>query len=133
MFEPQPHFLDRMLEKVEDYNPSGQVPASIDTLTEHSYEQSQTHEHKYSETVQKLRKRMWDLLKKRNDEDIILRPYQKPFKGENIENFRGSKWRGISKNGNAWQILVMVDRKKLYLGTLNTDIDAAKFYDKVTI
>jgi hypothetical protein len=50
-----------------------------------------------------------------------------------VENFRGSKYRGISKNGNSWQILVMVNRKKKYLGTLPTEEQAAKFYDKVAI
>jgi hypothetical protein len=55
------------------------------------------------------------------------------FKGTNVNNFRGSKFRGISKNGNSWQILLMVNRKKKYLGTLNSEELAAKFYDKVAI
>ena len=50
-----------------------------------------------------------------------------------MSNFRGSKYRGISKNGNSWQILLMVNRKKKYLGTLQSEELAAKFYDKVAI
>ena len=50
-----------------------------------------------------------------------------------MNNFRGSKYRGISKNGNFWQILLMVNRKKKYLGTLQSEELAAKFYDKVAI
>jgi hypothetical protein len=50
-----------------------------------------------------------------------------------MKNFRGSKYRGISKNGNSWQILLMVNRKKKYLGTLQSEELAAKFYDKVAI
>jgi hypothetical protein len=50
-----------------------------------------------------------------------------------VNNFRGSKYRGISKNGNSWQILLMVNRKKKYLGTLQSEELAAKFYDKVAI
>jgi hypothetical protein len=50
-----------------------------------------------------------------------------------VNNFRGSKYRGISKNGNSWQILMMVNRKKKYLGTLQSEELAAKFYDKVAI
>jgi hypothetical protein len=50
-----------------------------------------------------------------------------------MNNFRGSKYRGISKNGNSWQILLMVNRKKKYLGTLQSEELAAKFYDKVAI
>jgi hypothetical protein len=50
-----------------------------------------------------------------------------------VNNFRGSKYRGISKNGNSWQILLMVNSKKKYLGTLQSEELAAKFYDKVAI
>ena len=50
-----------------------------------------------------------------------------------MNNFRGSKYRGISKNGNSWQILLMVNSKKKYLGTLQSEELAAKFYDKVAI
>jgi hypothetical protein len=53
--------------------------------------------------------------------EVIIKPHKKAFKGENVSNFRGSKFRGISKNGNSWQILVMVNRKKKYLGTLPTE------------
>ena len=52
---------------------------------------------------------------------MVIKPHKKTFKGENVDNFRGSKFRGISKNGNSWQILVMVNRKKKYLGTLPTE------------
>ena len=62
-----------------------------------------------------------------------MAPHIKSFKGDYIENFRGSRYRGISKNGQAWQILVMLNRKKKYLGTLPNEEQAAKFYDKVAI
>ena len=59
--------------------------------------------------------------------------HKKLFKGGNVSNFRGSRFRGISKNGNSWQILLMVNRKKKYLGTLPTEELAARFYDKVAV
>ena len=68
--------------------------------------------------------------------EIVLKPHQKMCKCPSASNgigFRGSKYRGISKNGSSWQILVMVNRKKKYLGTLPTEDQAAKFYDKVAI
>lgn len=63
----------------------------------------------------------------------MISAHKKAFKGANVSNFRGSRFRGISKNGNSWQILLMVNRKKKYLGTLPTEELAAKFYDKVAI
>jgi len=51
---------------------------------------------------------------------MAMKPHAKTFKGASIENFRGSKYRGISKNGNSWQILVMINRKKKYLGTIQS-------------
>lgn len=74
-----------------------------------------------------------EVLQNRRPNEIIIKPYKKTFKGDNVDNFRGSKFRGISKNGNSWQILVMVNRKKKYLGTLPTEEQAARFYDKVAI
>ena len=65
--------------------------------------------------------------------EIVLEPHIKSFKGKNVENFRGSRFRGISKNGHSWQILVMLNRKKKYLGTIPDEEQAAKFYDKVAI
>ena len=29
---------------------------------------------------------------------------------------RGSKYRGVSKNGNQWQVLIMINKKKRYIG-----------------
>ena len=87
----------------------------------------------FSVSVQKKRRRLIELLETKRPFEIIVKPHKKAFKGDNVQNFRGSKFRGISKNGNSWQILVMVNRKKKYLGTLPTEEQAAKFYDKVAI
>ena len=38
---------------------------------------------------------------------------------------RGSKYRGVSKNGNQWQVLIMINKKKRYIGN--------SFYDIVAI
>ena len=54
-------------------------------------------------------------------------------KTDDINAFRGSKFRGISKNGRQWQVLFMQKRKKNYLGIIKHEIDAARFYDTVVI
>ncbi|CDW88133.1 ant-like protein [Stylonychia lemnae] len=87
----------------------------------------------FSVSVQKKRRRLVEVLQTKRTLEIVIKPHKKAFKGDNVQNFRGSKFRGISKNGNSWQILVMVNRKKKYLGTLPTEDQAAKFYDKVAI
>ena len=46
---------------------------------------------------------------------------------------RGSQFRGVSRNGNQWQVLIMVNKKKRYVGTYACEDDAARYYDKVAI
>lgn len=46
---------------------------------------------------------------------------------------RGSKFRGVSRNGNQWQVLIMVHKKKRYVGSYSNEEDAARHYDKVAI
>ena len=38
---------------------------------------------------------------------------------------RGSRYRGVSKNGLKWQALLMIGGKKRYLGSFGTDEEAA--------
>lgn len=58
---------------------------------------------------------------------------------KNDENFeknrkpRGSKFRGVSRNGNQWQVLIMVNKKKRYVGSYSKEEDAARAYDKVAL
>ena len=46
---------------------------------------------------------------------------------------RGSKYRGVSKNGNQWQVLIMINKKKRYIGNYKNEEEAASFYDIVAI
>ena len=41
----------------------------------------------------------------------------------------GSKYRGVSKNGNKWQVLLTNDKIKYYFGNYNSQEVAAKIYD----
>ena len=40
-----------------------------------------------------------------------------------------SKYRGVSKNGNKWQVLLMNDKIRYYFGNYNSEEVAAKIYD----
>ena len=42
---------------------------------------------------------------------------------------RRSKYKGVSKNGNQWQVLVMINKNKSYVGTYPTEDLAARIYD----
>ncbi len=42
---------------------------------------------------------------------------------------RSSKYRGVSKNGNKWQVLIMINGKMCYLGNYSSEDLAARIYD----
>lgn len=46
-----------------------------------------------------------------------------------IRNERSSKYRGVSRNGNSWQVLTMINKKKQYLGSYQSEELAARIYD----
>eukprot|EP01016_Furgasonia_blochmanni_P048485 TRINITY_DN7227_c0_g3_i1.p1 TRINITY_DN7227_c0_g3~~TRINITY_DN7227_c0_g3_i1.p1 ORF type:complete len:336 (+),score=27.41 TRINITY_DN7227_c0_g3_i1:1-1008(+) len=46
---------------------------------------------------------------------------------------RSSRFRGVSKNGNQWQAIIMVNNKKRYVGSYSTEAHAAKAYDLAAI
>ena len=46
---------------------------------------------------------------------------------------RSSKYRGVSKNGNGWQVLMMYKRNKSYFGTFYSEELAARIYDIISI
>ena len=52
---------------------------------------------------------------------------------EKVRKPRGSKYRGVSRNGNQWQVLIMVNKKKRYVGSFSKEEDAAHSYDKVAL
>ena len=42
---------------------------------------------------------------------------------------RCSKYRGVTKNGNRWQVLMMINKNKLYIGSYDSEDIAARIYD----
>ena len=44
--------------------------------------------------------------------------------------YRGSKYRGVSRNGKTWQVLIRINRNKNYIGNFKSEDEAAKAYDE---
>ena len=60
------------------------------------------------------------LLKEMNSSTININEVEKEEKDFNRNRGqRGSKYRGVSKNGNQWQVLIMINKKKRYIGNIN--------------
>ena len=52
------------------------------------------------------------------------------YSNKPIKKFiRNSSFRGVSKNGNKWQVLFMSNNKRYYLGNFNSEKIAAAIYD----
>ena len=48
-------------------------------------------------------------------------------------NKRSSRFRGVSKNGNQWQVLMMINKNKSYIGSYDSEEFAARIYDVLAI
>ena len=44
--------------------------------------------------------------------------------------YKGSKYRGVSRKGKTWKVLIMINRNKKYIGNFKSEEEAAKAYDK---
>ena len=70
-------------------------------------------EDQYSNNHRKLRKNLFDFLKKMGTDQnnsIIIEKAKKIQRVVQHRDSRGSRYRGVSINGKAWQILIMVDK-----------------------
>ena len=50
-----------------------------------------------------------------------------------VRNKTSSKYRGVYKNGNKWQVLIMINNKKSYIGSYLSEELAARVYDILSI
>ena len=65
----------------------------------------------------------------------IYNPGKKPKSSKNkvVLYRRRSKYRGVSRNGNNWQVFLMMNRSKTYVGTYPSEEIAARVYDIMSI
>jgi len=67
------------------------------------------------------------LIKKVKDKSKELEEEKKRMKKT---FYRRSKFRGVSRKGNRWQALIMINRNKNYIGNFKSEEEAAKVYDE---
>ena len=48
-------------------------------------------------------------------------------------DFRGSKYRGPSKNRKKWQVMKMINKETVRIGAVKTELDAARIYDFLAV
>ena len=72
-------------------------------------------------------------IKKIKDKELELK--KEELRLYNLQNIykRSSKYRGVSRNGNRWQVLIMINRKKTYIGNFESEEDATRAYDQYAI
>ena len=76
---------------------------------------------------------------KKNNKTVFVNKFLLKIKNTYIKNKRSaiikrsSKYRGVSKNGAGWQVLLMVKNNKPYIGTYSSEELAARIYDIASI
>lgn len=71
----------------------------------------------------------------KDDQSHIIIASNLPNKkiGKSDQNFRGSYFRGPSKNRSKWQVMKMNNKETIRIGAVRSEIDAARIYDFLAI
>jgi hypothetical protein len=117
-------FSEQMNHNVEETNPKIKQQDNSTTFVSNDSVCSFNHKDNVNfEPIFKIRK-----IKDRAQEKRLMKLKQRA-----ILYHRGSKYRGVSKNGGKWQVLIMINRQKTYFGKYDKEEDAAKAYDEIAI
>lgn len=55
------------------------------------------------------------------------------LKLQSTKSKRGSKYRGVSRNGKKWQVQLLGNLRKRYIGSIGSEESAARIYDHYAI
>ena len=119
--------------------PEGEVPESTKSSRKNTFTGS-LEEFKMSAKNQKnmplsnkinLLKKVLDGIK--DDTQVLISSKPKNKSQKIRKSNRHSKFRGVSLNGKKWQVMIMGSIKKKYFGGIDTEREAAVFYDKLSI
>lgn len=80
-----------------------------------------------------IKERKQDLLHRlsliTNEDAILLEGRNKSILLQNRSD-RGSRYRGVSKNGSKWQVIIVGKDIKKYIGAIDSEDKAGLLYDK---
>jgi len=65
-------------------------------------------------------------------EKILINKKQKSLFLQ-MRSQRGSQYRGVSRNGLKWQVMIVKGDLRKYIGAIQTQEQAARYYDKYSI
>jgi hypothetical protein len=88
---------------------------------------------KLERTVESCTKQISHPERKNSTQESSIAAKKVCFTNKNGKSKRSSQFRGVSRNGNQWQVLIMVNKKKLYLGSFAEEEEAARIYDAVAL
>ena len=87
------------------------------------------------ELVKIKNKIMEDVQKYEKNPSLVVIEENLPRKNhdDTKNNFRGSKYRGPSKNRKKWQVMKMINKETVRIGAIKTELEAARIYDFLAI
>jgi predicted KAP-like P-loop ATPase len=76
-----------------------------------------------------------DINKYEKNPNLVVVEQNLPKKNHDYSksNFRGSKYRGPSKNRKKWQVMKMINKETVRIGAIKTELEAARIYDFLAI
>jgi hypothetical protein len=81
----------------------------------------------------RLAKKFKKVLENSTPTEVVLKGNNKYFTSREAKTKRNSMYRGVSRNGNSWQVMLMGRNKKRYVGAIKNEMKAARIYDKLSI
>lgn len=90
----------------------------------------------YSKNRKGLEKKLKDLEVSSIEAEGIFEqilPKRKNAATSKTSKSRGSRYRGVSKNGSKHQVFIMINKKKRFIGVYKEEEEAARVYDKLAI
>ena len=90
-------------------------------------------ETKYDGVIEARRQELLLNLSKVSDDNQVLLKSKNKSVFMQTRSHRGSKFRGVSKNGDKWQVMVVSGDMKKYIGAITNEDAAGKLYDKYSL
>ncbi len=120
--EPLPDFLEGELARLSEFRGAKEVrPTLVSAANYHQF-------------IAVLRLLLIEELLGVGDSDTVLPGRPKMIKsGYGQKSFRGSRFRGVSKNKQKWQVLISIGAHKQYTGGILSEEQAARTYDRKSI